>query len=251
MRELTLRGMAEKAAHGLTSWDARALRTARCLLQQPGELTLSWVRGVRKPYVAPFQLFLLANALFFFVQWLTGEIVLSSSLDSHLNHQDWSDLAGELVAHHLRATHMAMEQFAPAFDRAVVLNAKSLIVLMTVPFTLLLPLAFLRRRQPFMLHFVFSLHLYAFLLLLFCLAMVAGKLSALAGIGGLEVPIVDYVLTVLNLLACTLYLYLAIGRVYGAAGPARHVLAILLTFAVAVIVIGYRFLMFLITLYAT
>jgi hypothetical protein len=139
-RALTLRGLAEKAAHALTSVDARALRTARCLLQKPGELTTSWVRGVRKPYIAPFQLFLLANALFFGLQWLTGEIVLSSSLDSHLNHQDWSELARLLVARHLEGSQLAVEQLASTFDRAVVLNAKSLIVLMTVPFTLLLPL---------------------------------------------------------------------------------------------------------------
>ena len=36
---------------------------------------------------------------------------------------------------------MNLEQYAPIFDRAVVLHAKSLILLMTVPFALLLPLA--------------------------------------------------------------------------------------------------------------
>jgi hypothetical protein len=48
----------------------------------------AWTSGVRKPYVAPFQLFLIANVLFFAMQWLTGENVFSSSLDSHLHHQD-------------------------------------------------------------------------------------------------------------------------------------------------------------------
>jgi Protein of unknown function (DUF3667) len=249
-RELTLRGLAEKAGHALTSVDARAVRTTRCLLRHPGELTASWARGVRRPYVAPFQLFLLANAIFFGLQWLTGEIVLSSSLDSHLNHQDWSELARTLLARHLAAAQTTMEQFAPAFDRAVVLNAKSLIVLMTVPFALLLPLAFLRQRKPFMLHVVFSLHLYTFLLLLFCLGMVAAKLSALSGFGGLEVPAVDNVLSVLNLAACALYIHLAIGRVYDASGPAKVIQTFVLTILVAAIVIGYRFLLFLITLYA-
>jgi len=42
------------------------------LLQHPGELTLAWTRGVRKPYVAPFQLFLIANVLFFALQSATG-----------------------------------------------------------------------------------------------------------------------------------------------------------------------------------
>ena len=86
---LTLRGVAEKVLHAFTSIDARTLRTLWLLLRQPGALTLAWTSGVRKPYVAPFQLFLIANVAFFTVQWLTGENVFSSSLDSHLHHQDW------------------------------------------------------------------------------------------------------------------------------------------------------------------
>ncbi len=250
-RDLTLRGLAEKLLHALTSIDARAARSAWCLLRHPGELTLAWTGGVRKPYVAPFQLFLIANVIFFALQWLTGENVFSSSLDSHLHHQDWSELAQSLLARRLETTHTRLEEYAPVFDRAVVLNAKSLIVLMTIPFALLLPLVFFRERRPFMAHVVFSLHLYTFLLLLFCVALLAAKFSALLGFGGLEAPLVDDVLSVANLAACALYLYVAIGPVYGAAGAMRAVQAIVLALSVAAIVLGYRFVLLLITLYAT
>lgn len=81
---------------------------------------------------------------------------------------------------------MSTEQYAPIFNRAVILHAKSLILLMTLPFALLLPLIFLRERRPFMTHVVFSLRLYAFLFLLFCVALLVAKLSALLGFGGLE-----------------------------------------------------------------
>src|SRR5262245_41969909 len=222
-RDLTLRGLAEKLLHALTSIDARAARSAWCLLRRPGELTLAWATGVRKPYVAPFQLFLIANVIFFAVQSLTGENIFSSSLESHLHRQDWSELAQSMLARRLEATHVKLETFGPVFDRAVVLNAKSLIILMTVPFALLLPLILFRERRPFMVHMVFSLHLYTFLLLLFCIALLAAKSSALLGFGGLEAPLVDNVLSVANLAACALYLYVAIGPVYGASGGVRVV----------------------------
>jgi hypothetical protein len=250
-RDLTLRGLAEKVLHAVTSIDARTARSAWKLLRQPGELTLAWASGVRRAYIAPFQLFLIANVLFFALQWMTGENVFSSSLDSHLHHQDWSDLAQSQVARRLEATQMSPEQYAPLFDRAVVINAKSLILLMTLPFALLLPLAFLRQRRPFMTHVAFALHLYTFLLLLFCVALLAAKLSALLGFGGLDAPMVDNVLSVVNLAACAAYLYLAIGPVYGATGLLRTTKAILLALAVAAIVLGYRFVLFFITLYAT
>ena len=250
-RDLTLRGLAEKVLHAFTSIDARTARTAWKLVRQPGALTLAWTSGVRKAYVAPFQLFLIANVLFFALQWLTRENVFSSSLDSHLHHQDWSDLAQSLVARRLEATHMTLAQYEPVFDRAVVLNAKSLILLMTLPFALLLPLAFLRERRPFMTHVVFSIHLYTFLLLLFCVALLAAKASALLGWGGLEAPWVDNVISAVNLVVCAVYLYLALGPVYGASGPMRITKAATLALAVAAIVLGYRFAVLLITLYAT
>jgi len=99
-------------------------------------------------------------------------------------------------------------------------------------------------------HMVFSLHLYTFLLLLFCIALLAAKSSALLGFGGLEAPVVDNIVSVANLAACALYLYVAIGLVYGASGGVRVVQAIVLALAVGAIVLGYRFAMFLITLYA-
>ncbi len=250
-RDLTLHGLAEKLLHAVTSIDARAARSAWCLLRRPGELTVAWTSGVRKPYVAPFQLFLIANVLFFALQWFTGENVFSSSLDSHLHHQDWSSLAQRLLARRLEATHTNQAQYAPVFDRAVVLNAKSLILLMTLPFALLLPVAFFRERRPFMTHVAFALHLYTFLLLLFCVALLAAKFSALLGFGGLDAPVVDNTLSVANVIACAAYVYLAIGPVYGATGTMRAFSAVLLTLAVAAIVLGYRFVLFLITLYAT
>lgn len=250
-RDLTLRGLAEKLLHAATSVDARTVRTAWKLLRHPGQLTLAWTGGVRRAYVAPFQLFLLANVLFFAIQWMTGENVFSSSLESHLHHQDWSDLAQSLLAQRLGATHTSLAEYEPVFDRAVVLNAKSLILLMTAPFALLLPVLFLRQRRPFMVHVVFSLHLYTFLLLLFCVALLTAKASALLGFGGLDIPMVDNVLSAANLSVCTAYIYLAIGTVYGAQGVPRVTKAILLAIAVAAIVLAYRFVLFVITLYLT
>ncbi len=250
-RDLSLRGVSEKVLHALTSIDARAAHTADRLLRRPGELTMAWTKGVRRQYVAPFQLFLIANLIFFALQALTGGAVFSSSLDSHLHHQDWSELARSLLARRLESSHRTLEQFTPAFDRAVVFNAKSLILLMTLPFALLLPMVFLRARRPLMTHVAFSLHLYTFLMLLFCVALLVARISALAGWGGLESPSVDNALSAANLVACVVYLYVAIGPVYGATGALRIVKALLLSVAVAAIVLGYRFVVFLITLHGT
>lgn len=250
-RELTFRRVLDMAWNEVTSLDARTLRSIWKLLRHPGELTLAWTRGFRKPFIAPFQLFLLMNVLFFATQSLTGENVFSSTLESHLHHQDWSELAQSLVARHLAGSHTTLAAFAPLFDQAVVLNAKSLVLVMVLPFSLLLPLAFVRARRPFVTHVTFGLHLYAFLLVVFSVALVAARASAALGWGGLDTARVDTVLTLANLAACATYIAVAIGPVYGAHGAMRIAKALFLALAVGAIVLAYRFALLLVTLYTT
>jgi hypothetical protein len=250
-RDLTLHGFAEKAVHAFTSVDARTLRSVRTVLFRPGELTVAWFRGIRKPYVLPLSLFLIANVAFVAVQLLTGQHVFNSSLDSHLHHQDWSALAQSLVSMRLDETGRTIEEYAPVFDRRVAFNAKSLVVLMSLAFAVLLPAVFFREKRPFMVHVIFSLHFYAFLLLLMSASLVVAGVSARLGFGGIEVPVVDNVLSIAMLLVCGIYMYRAVRPVYETRGAARVIIAAVLLVDVALLVLGYRFALLLITLYST
>jgi hypothetical protein len=250
-RDLTVRGLVHQLVHAFSSIDGRVLRSFRCLITQPGTLTVAWMRGKRIPYVGPFQLFLIANVLFFALQSTTHTNIFSSPLGSHLNGQDWSELARELVARHLENKQTNVEQYAPVFDQTVKLNAKWLVILMVLPFAFVLPVVFYRTGRPFATHLVFSLHFYAFLLLLFCVSLGLSGLNVWLGGPSLAAPGVDNVLTVINLVACAGYLYVAASPVYSAAGAMRIIKALALALAVGFIVLGYRFVIFLITLYST
>lgn len=214
-------------------------------------LTVAYVRGQRIPYTGPFQSFLIANIFFFALQSLTNTNIVSSQLDSHLYNQDWSVLARRLVSHRLEEMQTTVDFYAPIFNQAVVLNAKSLIILMAVPFSLLLPMLFYRARRPFVAHIVFSLHLYTFLLLLFCVSLAIAAIDMLFGGAGLNSAAMDNILSVFNLTACAVYLYIATGRVYGGSSMIRAAKIAILAPAVASILLGYRFVIFLITLYST
>ena len=179
------------------------------------------MRGRRIHFVGPFQLFLFANVLFFAMQSLTNTNIVSSTLDSHLHLQDWSAFAQAQVAHRLAATHTTLESYTPFFDKAVVLNTKSLIILMVLPFAGLLLTLFYHSRQPVFAHVVFSLYFYAFLLLVFCVSLAVAAVEQLLGGGGLSSARMDNILTAVNLVACAVYLYVATGRVYRAAGLMR------------------------------
>ncbi len=250
-RDLTLRGVCERLLHALTSVDGRVLRTGWKLLRQPGSLSVAYLAGARKAYASPVSLFLLANVLFFAVQSLTATNIFGASLDSHLHHQDWSSLAQTLLHRRLQRTHTTLEIYAPVFDRANVLHAKTLVILMVLPFTLVLSLVFFRKRMPAMCHVVFSLHFFAFLLLLFSASVLLVGANVALGGASLQAPAVDNVLSALNFAACLAYLYAATSPVYAPGRIARVIKAILLTLAVAAIVLGYRFALLPITLALT
>ena len=249
--DLTLYSLFNQLFRAFSSIDSRLIRSFRNLLRHPGLLTVAYIRGQRMPYTGPFQLFLIANIFFFAIQSLTNTNIVSSQLDSHLYNQDWSVLARRLVSHRLEEIQTTVDFYAPIFNQAVILNAKSLIILMVVPFSLLLPMLFYRARRPFVAHIVFSLHLYTFLLLLFCVSLAIAAIDMLFGGAGLNSATMDNILSVFNLTACAMYLYIATGNVYGGSGMIRAAKIAILAPAVAGILLGYRFVIFLITLYST
>lgn len=249
-RELTLRGLGEQAFEAFTNIDGRLLRSFRCLVTRPGLLTVAFLEGRRRPYLGPVALFLVANVLFFGTESLTGGTVLSTPLDSHLQKQPWSPLAQTLVAHRLDVLQTTAAVYAPAFDAAVALHARSLILLMALAFAVLPGVVFRRGRHPFAAHAVFSLHLYAFLLLLFCVVTTVEAVNLSRGGGPAASQNLDYALSIGLVVACAAYLYFAIGVVYGGSRTARLLRAIALSAGAAAIVLGYRFALLLITLYS-
>lgn len=249
--DLTARDLATQLFNGLSSIDGRLLRSFRLLLLKPGALTVAHVRGERRAYLGPLPLFLIANALFFGMQSLTHTSIFSSPLASHLHGQDWSVLAGQLVTDRLQARHTTLEAFAPLFDRAAMLNAKSLIILMALAFTPFIAAMFYVRHRPIGVHLVFSLHLYVFVLLVFCAELAVVEIDLLAGGEGLASPAIDIGLSLIAFAACAVYLFLMLGAVHDARPAVRAAAAFALAAIVAALVPGYRFAIFLVTLYTT
>jgi hypothetical protein len=199
--------------------------------------------------------FLIANIIFFGMQSLFHASVFSNPLQQHLQGQYYSRLATRLTEARVAALGTTLERYEPAFDHAVIVNAKSLIILMTPPMALLAFLLFYTRRKPFVTHVVFAIHFYAFWLLAFCVAgpVIAVAILLLTGVSGvhLESYQLDRVMSYSLFTLAGFYLASAAGRVYGGNRVLRIGKALLLAFTAGVMVIGYRFVVFLITLYTT
>ncbi len=248
-RHLTLRELGHDALQAVSHLDGKILRTLRALVLSPGTLTAAYASGRRKPFMAPLSAFLAANGLFFAVQSASKINIFASSLDSHLNRQDWSPLARTLVTRRLQRDGLDLSDYAPLFDQAAVLHAKTLVILMPLVFCVVPALLFFRNRRPLAMHGVFALHLYAFLLLLFCLALAISAADVAIGGPGMAARWMDLSLSAFNLTICSAYLYRASGVVYGARGLARIAQTATMVIAVAALVLGYRFSIFLLTVW--
>jgi hypothetical protein len=250
-QEPTLRVLLSHFFEAFTNIDSRFMRSFRYLVTRPGELTNAWLRGQRKPYLGPVALFLIINVLFFAVESLTGGKVFTTPLDSHLHTQPWSNVIKDLVARKLESQQTTLAAYAPVFDQAVAIKARSLIIFMALVFALATALVFLRSRRSLVAHVVFSLHVYAFVLLLLCVATAFQAGGALLGGTRFYSDPMDHAISVGILVASSVYLYFAARTVYGARGFALLFKTCALTVAVAAVVLGYRFVLLLITLYST
>jgi hypothetical protein len=241
----------DQVFEAFTNIDGRLLRSFRCLVSRPGVLTVAFLDGQRRPYLGPVALFLATNVLFFAAESLTQGLVFTTPLESHLHTQPWSPLAQVLVTQRLDALHTTIDRYAPRFDGAIALHARSLILLMALSFAALPAIVFRRSSRPFVTHAVFALHLYGFMLLLFCLATAIPAAGIL--FGGVRSPsqVLDIILSLSLMAACGIYLYFAIGAVYGGSRARRWIAAIGLTVGVGLIVLAYRFVLLLLTLYTT
>jgi hypothetical protein len=251
-RELTLRGLLHQLFESLTNIDGRVLRTLRYLVTRPGNLTASYLKGLRKPFIGPVQVFLLTNVLFFATDALTGGTVFATPLQGHLYRQPWSETAQALIGDRLRALNTTHALYAPRFDAAIGVHARTLILLMALAFAALPAIVFRTRARPFVTHLVFSLHLYGFILLLLSVGTAIPAAGVLAGGVRSTAEWLDAILSVALLSTVGIYLYVATGAVYGDSTRAARVLtSIGLAIATAAIMLGYRFGLLLLTLYST
>jgi len=249
---LSLTSLAEQAVESLFHADGRILRTVTALLRQPGRLTQSWMHGERRGLMAPFQLFLFLNVIFFFAQSLSGLSVLATPLDTHLHHMQYAPLAQRLIDSHLASHGGTLAQLTPLFDRQQSTNAKLLVFAMVPLFALTLRLLFPLRRRLGAIHLVYALHFYAYLMA--CLTLlfpIAGLLLLLLRQLGVafEPTLFDDAASLIELALIVIYHWLAIDRVYSLKTPRRIASVMVLAAAVLPILVAYRLFLFCVTLY--
>jgi hypothetical protein len=146
-------------------------------------------------------------------------------------------------------------QLNHAFDHAVEMQARSLVLLLVPLFALVVWLLEWRKRRLFGEHLVFSLHFTAFSLVTFFIGIYGGSSVVLRALAhyGIKFQVADWnsVLAPFALAALVIYSFMALRRVYGDSILAAALKSLLLAASFDYVLDVYRFILFLNALYAS
>jgi hypothetical protein len=247
--DYSLRRFLGEAFNILTSFESNFFRSFATLITRPGKLTAEYFRGRRKSYLKPLQLFVFCNVIFFFAHSYIGFNSLTTPLYVHLNMVPHSRLARHMVDSELRARNMTYDEYRPRFDAAIEGQAKTLVIVMVPLYALALQLFYWRTRRYYVEHLVFSLHFFAFLLLLIA-AMHAALFVAWRFLGlRLSMLQSDNFVTLLMLSICGAYLLFALRRAYRQGKTLTILKCLALCLSIIVVIQLYRFILFFTTFY--
>jgi thiamine biosynthesis protein ThiS len=253
--DLSIRHFFTHALGEFFHFDSKIFRSFLLLFTRPGFLTAEYLRGCRKPYLHPFQIFFIANLFYFLVQPYIGWSGLRATLDQQLHIMSYSNLASRLVAQRLAGKGIALAQFSQSFDHVVDVQARSLVLIMVLLYAVLLAVLQWRRKQFFGQHLVFCLHFTAFWLIAILVALYPGVslLLRFALRHGVHLPSTnwDNLIFPVALSLLLIYSFLALRTAYRESAFLSFAKALVLVAAFHYALDTYRFILFLTALYAS
>jgi hypothetical protein len=253
--DLSLGHLLSHAGETLFHWDSKLLATFRTLLLRPGQLSEAYIQGCRKPYVHPFQVFFIANVLYFLLFPVLGWTGLKTPLNVHETMLPYSSWAARKVQARAAAKGISHEELAHRFDHIMDVQSRSMVLLMVPLFAFVLFVAEFYRRRFLAEHLVFALHFMAvWLLFQMILLPIVTSLGARFFIAhGIRISargLDRFTFETGGILLAT-YLFFGLRRFYRDSLRAAVIKAPLLAYASLYVLAVYRFLLFLTVLYST
>jgi len=234
---------AEHVLESLTHFDFKSLRAVRTLVTQPGRLTRDYLDGRRRGYIGPVQLFIIVNVLFAFA----GPTTFRTPLSVQQQDAPFVEMKRAMVASAVAARRVEKEEFRRSFDEAAGLQAKTWVFVM-IPLLALATAAIYGFRRFFFEHLIFNIHFLAFTLAWMLAAGVLLSWGLRAAGIRLDARQWDNLVSSIILVGLAAYLFVALRRVFGDRAPVAAARALTVTLLFFPIVLGYRFLLFFVTL---
>jgi len=256
--DYSLRSVGREIIDELSPVDSKILRTLGALLTKPGLLSQHYFEHGRSRYTKPLALFVALNVVFFFVQPYTGLLRYSYTQYTNPSSQAGARRA-QLVAGKLANTHETPQAYQARFDLTLQQQKKSMLIFSVPLLAAVMLVLYAGSGRYYAEHLVFSIHVYAFLLIFMAFVVTAVfslLLFVVSHAGSAAQRMIATLETEATLLVVVnggLAAYIALGlrRAYRDRPVVATIRAIVLSIAVLFILVAYRDALFYLTLWMT
>lgn len=163
--DFSIKTILQQFVDGFTNFDSKFIKSFWFLLFKPGQLTENYVNGLRKPFMKPFQLFIVVNVLFFII--LSGADIFRIPSGYFFLIEANLKILEEMSI----TKNESVEVLKQVYDTDSLTNSK-LYIFILIPFlSLIIWLVNFKKKLQFGVHAIFAIHYLSFFML-FCLTLV-------------------------------------------------------------------------------
>jgi hypothetical protein len=254
-RDLSLLHFLEQAVDTLTHVDSKFYQSLKYLIFKPGYLTSEFIRGRRIAYMKPVQLFLIINIIYFLAASVLNQRTFTTPLFIHLlPTTPYSAIAQSMVDHKIQQLGISLDEYEVHFNKNSTTFSKTLIFIMIPMFALLLQILYFRSKRFFVEHLVFSIHFFAFFLMVLTIGLPVMDLF-IAGIKLLlhydRIIITEYGHIGFVVAWLFIYLFISLRTCYKQSSLVSTGTSLFLTYSIMWILWLYRFTLFFASYYTT
>ena len=163
--DFSLKKITGEAFEAFTNFDSRFFRTFGLLFFTPWRLSRAYIEGKRVPYMKPFQIFLIANLIFFI---FLSDFDLFRTPSQWLFNDSFKGFSfAEKVREIMLANNESYESVARRYDRLSSDLSKAFLIFMTPVLAGMFMLFSFKFKTRFTKHFIVGIHFLSLLLLIF------------------------------------------------------------------------------------
>lgn len=226
--------------------DGKLVRSFKKLLLHPGVLSNSYIKGIRRKFLSPLQMFFFANLLYFLFPMLS---TFNTSLNTQMNRLPYSDLISPVVQEHLENNDIPYEEFKVEFEKKSTSNGKLLLFVLVFLQALLLQLLFFRKEGFYFVDFIASAAYFnAFYILVLLVMLPTFIILPMQWFSiDLSAYLNEAVVSIVFVFGILIYLYFFIQRIFDTSPLETIIKSLVLTVFLIPTFIIYRFILFWVT----
>lgn len=233
-KDFTIKKLLEQTVDVFTHLDSKVFATLKLLLFKPGGLSVFYIEGLRKPFMKPFQIFILINILFFLLL-SNADVFRMPSSYFFTERSLWGYDINDIVLRKTIETNKTRNEIALLYDQKSASLSKTFVIAFIPLISLVFAFLFIRKKLQIGKHIVFSTHIFSFILLMMVLWTQLFNILPKIDLKPLYLNIIP------SILVWSVYFGLAIKRFYNASWVYTIISTVISIAALFVIVESYRF----------